>query len=227
MAMSRQRAVSITRAAQIAAVLAALSLGLLAVQGLPATEVPIPKKPEPVAIPTKKNQDSETKVVVDADGIGKRMANIANAPKKLETTPVDGGLSAPPPKEPDFTPGDSIKYIGGIRVGSRHLAVVNVSGKQTVFSEGKTFNIEQNGATHSLTVKAVTEDAVTVSEHDKDYEIPLESRVLGKSGKTPSSGPAGPMPTAPGAPGTVKGPRVKPPTGPRNVPVKPGDGGKH
>lgn len=206
MVMSRQQAGSISKAAQGGLLLAAVALGFLLVKGFPAVEIARPTPPEPVkVVKVEQRPDNEPKVIVDSPSIGKRFGNIANAPKKPEVSTEVSTAPPPPPKEPEFTPGDAVKFIGAIRVGSRHLAVVTVTGKQSVYSEGKTLSVEQNGSTHTLIVKAVSDEALVLTEKDKDFEIPLAGRAISKAGGAKPAGPLGnPTQAAPPNPGAGK-----------------------
>jgi hypothetical protein len=128
-ALSKQKATTLTRAAQ--ATFALLLVGAGAAIAVSSRFADAPEHAGPLVLPTVQLDGSKTTGVaisnnIDFGGVADRLAAVSNHPKPVITAaaPPGTGPTQPPP------PSNELKYLGAVGVGASKVALISEGGKQ-------------------------------------------------------------------------------------------------
>jgi hypothetical protein len=133
-ALSKQKAATLTRAAQIAIALLIVGAGTaMAVSARSASKIDSP--PSTLVLPVVdlgiKKADERPKVDVDTISTADRFAAVSNHPKPVDKPAVGATPNAPAAPAPS-----ELKYLGAVGMGASKVALVVEGGKQRFVGEG-------------------------------------------------------------------------------------------
>ncbi|MBS0190584.1 MAG: hypothetical protein U0573_01670 [Phycisphaerales bacterium] len=223
--VTRERAKSVTRGGQIAAVALASLAGVVFAVGLPGLAVPKIERPaalEPMK-PAEPANSTESPVVSErrASAIASNLAQLGNHPKPPPEVAAEGGdesgqvpepLPVAPPNEMAVT------YLGRLGSESHPMALVSIESHQQVLAVG---DVVHKSSGESVKLVKVEKDAIEIEMKGASRKIDLAP----KSGPAFTSLQASPANPAP-APANSAAPNGGPPVpafnrGNRNSEMRP------
>lgn len=152
-ALSKQKATSLTRAAQVALALLIVGAGsALAVSARNAREAERPGKLELPTVDLPSRKAGANRAEVDTSAVAARLAAVSNHPTPVEAPKVDAPVATTPPPPPA---GGDLKYLGAVGIGNLRMALVSDGGKQRFVGLGD--------ALSGTTVQAIKDGEVTLA----------------------------------------------------------------